>query len=314
MGISSGRKLVYRYHSVRHSDQRRHPIARARETNGAAEGSGKMGCALVTGASGGIGAELCRLLATDGHDLVLVARSEERLASFAEELARDYGIRAVPLACDLTQEDAAVVLHQATSDAGIVVDTLANDAGFGCHGAFLESDWERQRQLIQVNVIALTQLSYLYGIDMLGRGHGRILNVASAAAFGPGPYMGGYYASKAWVLSLSQALSAELRGTGVTVTALCPGPTATRFEETADLEGSRMFSHFGVQSARSVAKRGYRAMMAGRAVAYHSPITHVFNIGSRLAPRAVVTRAVEWVNGKPARQPVTDRGTIDRRP
>lgn len=260
-----------------------------------------MGCALVTGASGGIGAELCRLLAADGHDLVLVARNEERLASFAGELEHDYGIQAVPLACDLTQEDAAVFLHQATGDAGIAVDILVNNAGFGYHSAFLRSDWERQRQLIQVNIIALTQLSYLYGTDMLERGHGRILNVASTAAFGAGPYMGSYYASKAWVLSLSQALSAELRGTDVTVTALCPGPTATRFEKTADLGGSRMFSLFGVQSARSVAERGYRAMLGGRAVVYHSPITHLFNIGSRLAPRAVVTRAVEWVNGKPSK-------------
>jgi short-subunit dehydrogenase len=260
-----------------------------------------MGCALATGASGGIGAELCRLLAADGHDLVLVARSEERLASFADELERDHKVRAVPLACDLTQEDAAVILHQATADAGIDVDILVNNAGFGYHGAFLDSNWERQRQLIQVNIVALTQLSYLFGADMLARGHGRILNVASTAAFGAGPYMGSYYASKAWVLSLSQALSAELRGTGVTVTAICPGPTATSFEKTADLGGSRMFTLFGVQSARSVAKRGYLAMLAGRPVVYHSPITHLFNIGSRVAPRTFVTRVVEWVNGKPAK-------------
>ena len=248
-----------------------------------------MGCVLITGASGGIGSELCEVFASHGHDLVLVARKKDQLEALAQHLEQRYGLQALPLAADLTQDGALDDLHQATADAGIDVDILVNNAGFGDQGAFLDSDWERQQSMVKLNVLALMRLSYLYGNDLRARGKGRILNVASVAGLCAGPYMSTYFATKAFVLSHAQALHEELKGTGVTVTALCPGITGTAFWDVAGMQGNKLFSFMGMQSPRSVAELGYRALMMGRPVALHSYMTHLTNCASRVLPRRVLT-------------------------
>ena len=253
-----------------------------------------MAYALVTGATGGIGSELCDILASHGHSLVLVARNEEKLESLARKLIDAYGIEAATIPCNLAEPGAADILHQATVDAGIAVDFLANNAGFGDQGAFLDASWERQDEMVRLNVLALMRLSYLYGRDMRTAGTGRILNVASVAAFAPGPYMSTYFASKAFVLSFSQALGEELAGTGVSVTALCPGTTATGFWEAAGMSANKVFSLMAMASPRDVAELGYEAAMSRRPVALHGVGVKLANIGSRIAPRRFAT----WLMGK----------------
>lgn len=253
-----------------------------------------MACALVTGATGGIGSELCDVLAGNGYDLVLVARDEEKLIALSKRLELTYGVEAPAFPADLSKPGIADLLFRAVIEEGIVVDILANNAGFGDQGAFLDSDWERQEKMIDLNIRALMRLSYLFGNDMRARGYGRILNMASVAAFTAGPYMPVYFASKAFVLSFSQALGEELRDSGVTVTALCPGTTATGFWDAAGMDATHVFSLMRAQSPRAVAELGYRALMAGKPVALHSPATHLANIAARLVPRRLST----WVCGR----------------
>ena len=199
--------------------------------------------ALVTGASGGLGAEFARVLAEEGFDLVLVARGEGKLLALKDELEARHGITARVLTAALARKDVAKDLHDRVLGLGIHVDALVNNAGFGDAGAFCERDWQRQRDMVQVNMVALMQLTHLFVPHMVERGTGMVLNLSSVAAFSAGPYMSVYYASKAFVLSFSEALSEELAGTGVTVTAICPGPTATGFEASAAMgSGSTMFS------------------------------------------------------------------------
>lgn len=253
-----------------------------------------MACALVTGATGGIGRELCDLLAAHGYDLVLVARDERKLCELSAHLEKRYVIEAPIFPFDLADGDAADLLHQALSDAGIRISVLVNNAGFGDQGAFLDAAWERQEEMVKLNVLALMRLSHLFGNDMRAHGFGRILNVASVAAFTAGPYMPVYFASKAFVLSFSQAMGEELRGTGVTVTALCPGTTDTGFWDAAGMDARNVFSFMGAQSPRSVARLGYEALMAGTPVAVHSLPSKLANIASRLVPRRLST----WVCGQ----------------
>ncbi len=241
---------------------------------------------LVTGASGGIGAELARQAALDGSNVVLVARNLEAMEQVASGFRSVAGIETRCLPQDLSEPDAAVRVHDWCCEQGIQVSSLINNAGFGDQAAFLDSDWKRQQDMVQVNLVALMQMSYLFGNDMRRRGQGQILNLSSVAAFMPGPYMSMYYATKGAVLQFSEALAYELRGTGVTVTALCPGPTSTGFERNAHMKGSSMFMH--PQSAADVAAAGYAAMKAGKPVAYCSSTTKVGNVLARLLPRSVM--------------------------
>ena len=221
--------------------------------------------ALVTGASGGLGAEIARVLAKEGFDLLLVARNEGKLQSLKDELELTYGVEALTLPADLAIEDAALDIYDYVLGRDLHVDVLVNNAGFGDSGAFHEADWSRQRDMVQVNVIALMQLTRLLVPHMVERGYGMVLNLSSVAAFSAGPYMSVYYATKVYVLSFSEALSEELAGTGVTVTALCPRPTVTGFESAASMgSGSTMFRH--AASAAEVARDGYAAMMKGKAI------------------------------------------------
>jgi uncharacterized protein len=244
--------------------------------------------ALITGASFGIGLELARIFAREGHNLVLVARSADRLRQLASDLEKAHGTRSLILAIDLTEPGAAAYLLDQTTRADIQVDVLVNNAGFGQFGFFAESDLEVCLQQIQLNVTTLTHLTRLYLPGMIERRHGRILNVASTAAFQAGPLMAVYYATKAYVLLFSEAIANELHGTGVSVTCLCPGPTATEFQKRANITGSRLFK-YGSMDARTVAEDGYRALMAGKPVVISGFRNWLVAQSVRFAPRRMVT-------------------------
>lgn len=251
--------------------------------------------ALVTGASGGLGREYAKICAEEGFDVVLVARNKERLETLKGELEQSYGVKAYACPTDLSREDAACDVFDFTEARHIQVDVLINNAGFGDAGAFAQSDWGKQYRMVQVNIVALMQLTYLYLTPMIARGKGKVLNMSSVAAFSAGPYMSIYYASKGFVRSFSEAVAEEVRGTGVTVTAFCPGPTATGFEKAASMgSGSRMFQK--AANAGEVARDGFAAMMRGVALRYEGAFVRVANIGSRLLPRAITRKFARTMN------------------
>jgi short-subunit dehydrogenase len=252
--------------------------------------------ALITGASSGIGLELARLFARDGADLVLVARRRELLEDLAAELRREHGISTTVLDEDLAQEPAPARIARTLGDRGITVDTLVNNAGFGTYGPFLDSDLGATLELVQVNVASLVALTRLITPAMVERRSGRILNVASTAAFQPGPLMAVYYASKAFVLSFSEALANELHGSGVTVTALCPGPTRSEFQRRAAMEDSRLVSGLvPMMESAAVALAGYRAMRKGRTLVVPGVANRLGVFSVRLAPRRLLTAVVRRV-------------------
>jgi short-subunit dehydrogenase len=239
--------------------------------------------ALITGASAGLGAHFARLFAQDRHDLVLVARRQDKLDQLAAELSAAHGVRTTVIAADLTDPKAPQHLQEGLTRAGIEVEFLVNNAGFGASGAFADLDLTRQLNMIELNVTALTHLTGLFLPAMIARRSGRVLNVSSSAGFLPGPYMATYYASKAYVLSFTEALAQELHGTGVTATALCPGPTATEFAAVADLGSSALFK--GVMAAAPVARYGYRAMLAGKTIAIPGVTMKLAVQSLRVSPR-----------------------------
>jgi short-subunit dehydrogenase len=251
--------------------------------------------ALITGASSGIGEELAKLAAHDGHDLVLIARNADKLNALAESLAREHGIRATALPEDLSDADAADSIVDALAARNIGIDILINNAGFGTYGKFVETSIEEERNLINVNVTALTMLTKRLLPRMVARRSGRVLNVASTAAFQPGPLMAVYYASKAYVLWLSEAIASELEGTGVTVTCLCPGPTRTLFQARAKLEESRLLRITKMMDAASVARAGYEGMMAGRTLVIPGLMNKAGVQLVRLSPRSLVVKVARWI-------------------
>ena len=249
-----------------------------------------MPTALITGASSGIGLELASLAAQDGHDLVLVARQRERLESVGRGLAEEYGVRVSVLAKDLAHPSAPAELGRGLTDRGIAIDVLVNNAGFGVYGFFAQTSIDRELEMIQVNIAALTHLTKLVLPGMLARRRGRILNVASTAAFQPGPIMAVYYATKAYVLSFSEALSSECARTGVTVTALCPGPTRTEFEGRAGSPEEIAVRKRGfVMNASRVAREGWRGMKAGKRLVIPGAKNRLLVQLERVTPRRVVT-------------------------
>jgi hypothetical protein len=249
--------------------------------------------ALITGASFGIGLEFARIFAREGYNLVLVARSADRLRQLASELEKAHGARSLILAADLAEPGASAYVLDQTTRADIQVDVLVNNAGFGQYGLFAENDLEECLRQIQLNVTTLTHLTRLYLPAMIERAktwskNGGILNVASTAAFQPGPLMAVYFATKAYVLHFSEALANELHGTGVTVTCLCPGATATEFHKRANATGMRLLK-MGSMDARTVAEDGYRGLMAGKPVVISGLKNWLVAQSVRFSPRSMVT-------------------------
>jgi len=244
--------------------------------------------ALVTGASSGIGADLARELARDGHDLVLAARTVASMENLAAELTT-HGARTVVIPADLSQPGAAAALAGGIESRGLSVDVLVNNAGLGAVGRFDQADPLRIGEMLQVNIVALTELTRLLLPGMVARRHGQVMLVASTAAFQPGPHMAVYFATKAYVLSFGEAIAYELRGTGVTVTVLCPGPTATNFAHTAGTSELTFFNSAArqVMSAAAVARIGYRGLRTGRRVVITGAFNKILAAAGKLAPHAI---------------------------
>ena len=257
-----------------------------------------MATALITGASNGIGLELARVHASKGDDLVLTARNKSKLDELKAELESKHQIKVYTIKKDLALPESARELYEETTRLGIRIDYLINNAGFGDFGMFAERDWDKQHQMIELNITALTQLTKLYLKDMISRGSGKIMNVASTAAFQPGPLMAVYYATKAYVLHFSEAVANEVRNKGVTITALCPGPTESGFQSAASMEESRLFKGKKIPSSRSVAEYGYKAMMKGQAVAIHGIMNNILAFFVRFMPRAIVVKVTRMVQSK----------------
>ena len=241
--------------------------------------------ALITGASSGIGLELAHLFANDGYRLVLVARNRGALHQLGDELQSRYQIEVRISPKDLAHPAAPVELYQELQEAGIVLDVLVNNAGFGGSGPFLQTDWSNEAEMIQVNIVAVAHLTKLFLPQIRARG-GKLLNVASVAAFLPGPYTAIYYASKAFVLHFSEALAEELRGTGTTVTCLCPGPVQTNFQKRAHVGGSSRANGPLFVDVREVARCGYEGMKQGKRLVIPGWKNRLLTEMLRLAPAA----------------------------
>lgn len=254
-----------------------------------------MATALITGASNGIGLELARIHASKGDDLVLVARSAGRLAEIQKELEQQYRIKVTVIAKDLSAPDAALEVYNETTRLRITVHYLINNAGFGDFGMFTDTDWSKEEQMINLNITTLTRFTKLYLKEMVARGSGRIMNVASTAAFQSGPTMAVYYATKAFVLSFSEAVDNEVRDKGVTITTLCPGATESGFQAAAAMEDSALVKGKKLPTSREVAEYGYRAMMSGKTVAIHGLMNSIMANAVRFLPRAVVVKLTRKV-------------------
>lgn len=252
--------------------------------------------ALITGASSGIGLELARLFAADGYDLVLVARRNDALLSLAEDLDTQYDIGVRVLARDLNRSSAPHDIVEMMLADGIHVDVLVNNAGFGARGAFAELDLQRQMDMIQVNVTALTLLTRLFLPGMLARNRGGILNVASTAAFQPGPFMAVYYATKAYVQSFTEAVAEEVASSSLRVTCLSPGPTVTEFAARAGTEGSKLLRRTSSMSAVDVARVGYQGWRKGRVLVVPGATNTLGSWAVRFLPRRVVRRVISGLN------------------
>lgn len=248
--------------------------------------------ALVTGASGGIGYEFAHVLARNGYDLVITARNEKKLHEAADLFVKKYGVSVVVIACDLSENTAPRNLFDEIQKKSIAIDVLVNNAGFGDFGPFYKADWNKNHAMIELNITALTELTWLFLPGMVKNRSGCIVNVASTAAFQAGPLMSVYYATKAYVLSFSEAIAYELKDTGVTVTALCPGPTESGFPAAANLDNSGLFKGKKMPSAREVAEYGYQAMTQGKVIAIQGVLNRIAAFFVKLAPRSLARSVV----------------------
>jgi uncharacterized protein len=262
--------------------------------------------ALVTGASSGIGSEFARLLAERDHDLVLVARRTAKLEELAKELEQRHDARITVLTTDLSETNAAQEVYSQVLRRGIEVDVLVNNAGFNVYGPFSGTDPEKEMRMLQVNIMALVALTKLFVRGMIDRGYGKILNLGSTGSFAPAPLDGLYAASKAFVLSFSEAIAEELKGTGVTVTALCPGPTQTEFAAKAAMTDTKIFSG-RLMSAQQVVSIGYQGLMRDEAVVVPGWANNFQVWSMRFAPRSLVRQVAK---GLMSRKPVTLHPTL----
>ena len=240
--------------------------------------------ALITGASSGIGYELAKIHASKGDNLVLVARNIERLNELKAELEHQYHIEVYNIEKDLSVINSPKQVFEEVKQKNIQIDYLINNAGFGDIGKFSSTSWEKELRMINLNITALTQLTKLFLTDMLARKQGKIMNVASTASFQPGPMMAVYFATKSYVLHLTEAINAEVKGSGVSLTALCPGPTESGFQAAAEIKESLLFNKKNPTS-KEVAEYGYKAMMKGKAVAIHGFKNYLMANSVRFTPR-----------------------------
>lgn len=243
--------------------------------------------ALVTGASGGIGRDLAHVFAENEYDLVVSARSEGKLYDLAGELQQKHGTETLVIPADLSRPDSPPMIFTQLQAAGIEPDVLVNNAGRATYGSFVELDLERELRMVRLNVAALIHLTGLFLPEMVARGRGKILNVASIAGFQGGPFMAVYYATKGFVLHFTEALAYECRGSGVTVTALCPGATATGFKSRAGMKNSLLW-RFAVMDSRPVAEAGYAGLMAGKVVVIPGVANKLWGLLPRLLPRKMI--------------------------
>lgn len=251
------------------------------------------GWVLITGASEGMGCEFAKRFAQDHHPLILVARNEKRLQELAVHLSDTYDVDVKIIAMDLGLPDSTEKLRFELERMGMPVGILINNAGFGIHGLFHESDWPMLESMLNLNMLTLTHLTHLLLPAMIEKKHGKILNVASTAAFQPGPLMACYFASKAYVLSFTEALAEELSGTGVTVTAFCPGPTRTRFQERSGTIRTRE-NQFSMDAASAV-DAAYRGLMRGKTLVIPGFWNNLLAFLVRLAPRKMVTKVARFI-------------------
>lgn len=254
--------------------------------------------ALITGASNGIGLELAKIHASKGGDLVLVARNKSKLEEVKKDLEEHFNISVYIIGKDLSEINAAQEVYDETTNQNIQIDYLINNAGFGDYGMFEESNWDKELQMINLNITTLTLFTKLYLQDMVKRNNGRIMNVASTAAFQSGPTMSVYCATKAYVLSFTEAISNEVKNRNITITALCPGATETGFQAAGGLEDSPLFNGKKLPSAKDVALYGYASMIKGKTVAIHGTINYIMANSVRFIPRSVVLKVSRKMLGK----------------
>ena len=246
--------------------------------------------ALITGASNGIGLELAKVHASKGGNLVLVARNKSKLDELKKDLENQYKISVYTIGKDLSLPNAAQEIYDETKRQNIQVDDLINNAGFGDFGMFAETDWDKELQMINLNITTLTLFTKLYLQDMVKRRCGRIMNVASTAAFQPGPTMAVYCATKAYVLSFTEAISNEVSDKGITITALCPGATETGFKAAGGMDESELFKGKKLPTAKEVAEYGYASMLKGKKLAIHGIVNYIMSNSIRFIPRAMVLK------------------------
>lgn len=257
-----------------------------------------MATALITGASNGIGLELAKIHASKGGDLVLVARNLAKLNELKAELEKQYKVKVYTISKDLSALNAALEVYNETKQHNIQIDYLINNAGFGDFGMFVDLDWNKQLQMINLNITTLTHFTHLYLQDMVKRKSGKIMNVASTAAFQSGPTMAVYFATKAYVLSFSEAIDNEVSDKGITVTALCPGATESGFQAAAAMEESALVKGKKLPTSQEVAIYGYDAMLKGKTVAIHGFMNAVMANSVRFAPRAIVVKLTRKLQDK----------------
>ncbi|WMI65947.1 SDR family oxidoreductase [Aestuariibaculum sp. YM273] len=252
--------------------------------------------ALITGAASGLGYELSLLLANDGYQLILIDIDKNNLEKAQDHIQETFNCKVDIQAKDLSQSNVAAEIMEDIN--GVNVDVLVNNAGFGLFGSFTDTDWEREQAMLNVHIMTTTHLTKLILEGMVKRGFGRILNMSSLAAFQPGPLMSIYYASKGYMLSFSEAIANELKGTGVTVTALCPGPTKTKFQQTVSADSCDNKISFNMGCAKAVAAYGYKAMLNGKSYAIPGKFNKFLAVLPRVMPRRAATSIVRKIQEK----------------
>ncbi|MGZ3691914.1 MAG: SDR family NAD(P)-dependent oxidoreductase [Pseudobdellovibrio sp.] len=251
-----------------------------------------MNYTLITGASTGIGFELAQVFAKNNHHLILVARSTQKLEDLKKQIESTQNILVEVISLDLSKSNSSETLFNEVRKRNLHVDILVNNAGFGDHGLFTKSNLSRNEDMIKLNILTLTKLTHLFLPEMLKNKNGKILNVASTAAFQAGPLMSVYYATKAYVLSFSEGLSEELRGTGVTVSALCPGPTQSNFMVAANAADVPLLDSLKIPTSKEVAEYGYKSLMNDKVIAVHGFLNNILAKGSGFFPRSLNRKIV----------------------